>query len=368
MFSSRHRAAGAAALMLVAAACKDTVSTGPVQIFNPTGATASLSGVDATFASAPFQSFLSFSGAGAAPAPGSPLAVFATIGQAVAPRLSARADVPAHQAALKDLARVMTSSQSIIPDSLKGTTWVWDTTQNKYVKSDSTGAPATGIRFELYAVDNTGHITHPLTQVGHLDYIDHSTAGSTTLQVVIASSTFTYVDETITGSGNASAFSVSATGYIQVPTHRLDFNISFTLASGTYAIQEQFSDFADQLGLTFDFSITAVSDTSVAATVSFSYSTGSQSINFNGGGTIGDSTQNVQGTVRVNGQVFAVITAVGPRSALPTITDAHGQPLSGDDAVLLYQMFVIVGRSLKWLNYLVGSFVSLTGIGVLLNV
>jgi len=146
------------------------------------------------------------------------------------------------------------------------------------------------------------------------------------------------------------------------------FNISFTLASGTYAIQEQFSDFADQLGLTFDFSITAVSDTSVAATASFSYSTGSQSINFNGGGTIRDSTQNVQGTVRVNGQVFAVITAVGPRSALPTITDAHGQPLSGDDAVLLYQMFVIVGRSLKWLNYLVGSFVSLTGIGVLLNV
>lgn len=368
MFSARQRAIGAAALLLVAAACKDTVSTGPAQIINPGGATASLATVDSTFASAPVLSFVWFSGAGAAPAPGSPLAVFATIGRAVAPRVTARADVPAHESALKGLARVMTSSQAIIPDSLQGTTWVWDTTQNKYVKSDSTGAPATGIRFELYAVDFTGHLVHPLTQVGHLDYIDHSTAGSTTLQVVIASSTFTYVDETLTGSGNASAFTVSATGYIQVPAHRLDFSISFSLATGTYSIHEQFSDAPDLVSLTFDFGITVVSDTSVTATIAFSFTTAAQSISFDGGGTIGDSTQNVQGTVRVNGQAFAVITAVGPRNALPTITDAHGQPLSGDDALLLYHMFLVVGRSLRWLNYLVGSFVSLTGIGVLLNV
>lgn len=367
MFRARQLAAAAAALTLVAA-CKDNVATGPVQIINPQAATASLETVDSTFASAPFQSFLWFSGASPAPAPSTPLGVFAELGRAVAPRLQSQVELPARQSALQTMGRVLTSTQGVIPDSLKGTTWVWDTTQNTYVKSDSAGAPANGIRFELYAIDSTGHVGHPLTQVGHLDYIDHSTTGSTSVEVVIASNTFTYVDETVTGSGSATAFTLTALGFIRVPTHELDFDIAFSLASGTYAVHEQFSDAPDQLSLTFDFSITATSDTSVNATLSFSFSNGVQTLALNGGGMIGDSTQSVQAVVRVNGQVFANISAVGPRDTAPTITDANGQPLTTENTVLLVRMFIIVGHSLKWLNYLVGSFVSLTGIGVLLNV
>lgn len=359
----RHRIAGIAALLLALAACSKD-ATGPTTISNPTSAMASLNGVDSTFATPAFQSFLvvtgSFNGAPAAP--------FGRIGallKATAPKLPG--DGQALGAALHALAGDLASAEAILPDTLLGKTFVWDTTQLKYVVSDSTGAPANGIRFELYEVDSTGSIGSPLTQVGHLDVIDKSTAGTQSLEVVVASNTFTYVDYTVSGSGTRSAFTLTASGFIRNTHRELDFSITYSLSGSAYAIHEQFDDTTDQLHLTFSFGITVTSDTSTAVTLGFTYQVGSQSIDISGGGAINALTENLAGTVKVNGNTFALITAVGLRGTPATVTDAHGNPLSTADRLLLLRMFDIVGHSLEWLNDIVGPFVNLTVIGVLLS-
>ncbi|HKV71736.1 MAG TPA: hypothetical protein VJN62_10835 [Gemmatimonadales bacterium] len=368
MSTLRTRMTGAAALLLAIAACSKD-ATGPTTISNPASAMASLNGVDSTFATPAFQSFLAVTGS----FNGSPAAPFGHVGallRATAPRIpgsSGAPNGPALGAALRTLAGVMASVEAILPDSLLGKTFVWDTIQAKYVVSADTGAPSNGIRFLLYEVDSTGNIGTPLTQVGRLDLIDKSTAGTQSLEVVVASNTFTYVDYTVSGSGTRSAFTLTAAGFIRNTRRELDFSITYSLSGSAYAIHEQFDDTADQLHLTFSFGITVTSDTSTAVTLGFTYQVGSQSIEISGGGAINALTESLAGSVKVNGNTFALITAIGIRGTPATVTDAHGNPLSADDRLLLLRMFDIVGHALGWLNYFVQPFVNLTVIGVLLS-
>lgn len=368
MLTRRSSLAVAAGLLLAVAACSKD-ATGPTTISNPASAMASLNGVDSTFATPAFQSFLAVTGT----FNGSPAAPFGHVRdllRATAPRIPGRSGAPdgaALGAALRTLAGVMASVEAILPDSLLGKTFVWDTIQAKYVVSADTGAPSNGIRFLLYEVDSTGNIGTPLRQVGRLDLIDKSTAGTQSLEVVVASNTFTYVDYTVSGSGTRSAFTLTAAGFIRNPRRELDFSITYSLSGNAYAIHEQFDDTADQLHLTFSFGITVTSDTSTAVTLGFTYQVGSQSIEISGGGAINALTQSLAGTVKVNGNTFALITAVGIRGTPATVTDAHGNPLSVEDRLLLLRMFDIVGHALAWLNYFVQPFVNLTVIGVLLS-
>jgi len=369
MFTARHRLVGAAALLITAAACSNTgSSTGPNTISNPSAATASLNGVDSTFSTPAFQSFLTVTALLTSSGPTAPYGHVADLLKATAPRTPRPLSGPAMGAALRVLAHDMAGVESIIPDSLLGTTYVWDSTDGGYVPDpDSTGAPSNGVRFELYEVDSTGNIGYPLTQVGHLDLKDLSTAGTQSLEVIVASNTFTYVDYTVSGTGTISAFNLSAIGYIRSTVRTLNFNIAYALAQGSYSISETFTDATDQLSLTFTFGITQTSDTSAAVTLAFTYTVGAQSIAINGGGTLNAVTESLQGTVTVNGGTFAVITAVGLRGSTPTVTDGQGHPLTVANAVLLLRMFDIVGHALGWLNDFVGLFVGATGVGVILS-
>ena len=369
MFTMRYRTlTAAAALLVTAAACSNTgSSTGPSTISNPAAATASLNGVDSTFSTPAFQSFLAISGAFSA-APVAPFGHVQDFLRATAPRTPRPGSGPAQGAALRALAHDLAGTEAIIPDSVLGTTYVWDSADGGYVPApDSTGAPSNGVRFELYEVDSTGDIGYPLTQVGHLDLKDLSTAGTASLEVVVASNTFTYVDYTVSGTSTSTTFNLSAVGYIRSTVRTLNFNIAYALAQGSYSITETFTDAVDQLGLSFTFGITQTSDTSTAVTLAFTYTVGSQSIALDGGGTINALTENLQGTVKVNGSTFAVITAVGLRGTDPTVTDAQGHPLTVANELLLLRMFDIVGHALGWLNDFVGLFVNVTGIGVLLS-
>ena len=363
----RFRLAGAAVLLLAAAACsKDVTAPKPL---DPSVALASLNRVDSTFQSQAVQSFLVVTGsfqAGAAPV--APFGHVRELLQATAPRIPGARSGPELGAALGALKTVMTGTEAILPDSLLGKTFIWDTTQAKYVLSDSAGAPSAGIRFELYALDLDGHIAKPLVQVGHLDLIDKSTVSAQSLEVVVASATFTYIDYTVTGSGTLSAFTLSAAGFIRSTVRELDFSITYTVNNASCAISEQFDDAADAAHLTFSFGITTTSDTSHTVSLNFSYQVGPHAIALNGGGTIDSLTENLQATVKVDGNVFALITASGLRdTVVPVITDGSGQPLSTENRQLLFEMFVMVGRSLDWLNNFVGPFIALTAIGVLLS-
>ena len=49
--------------------------------------------------------------------------------------------------------RGIQASAAAVPASYLGATFVWDETTHGYVQSDLAGAPSTGVRFLLYAVD-----------------------------------------------------------------------------------------------------------------------------------------------------------------------------------------------------------------------
>ncbi|HEX4561480.1 MAG TPA: hypothetical protein VH113_06575 [Gemmatimonadales bacterium] len=367
MFTLRQRLAGTAALLLAVAACsKDATAPKPL---DPTAALASLNGVDSTFQTPAVQSFLAVTAL--FNAGGTPAAPFGQVGallQATAPRIPGPGAGPEMGAALKVLQHAMTGTEAILPDSLLGKTFIWDTTQARYVKSDTGGAPPNGIRFELYALDLDRHIIKPLVQVGHLDLIDKSTGAAQTLEVVVASSSFTYIDYTVSGSGTLSAFTLTASGFIRNSVRELDFSISYTVTSASCAITEQFDDAADNAHLTFSFGITTTSDTSHTVTLNFDYHVGTHDIALNGGGAVDSLTEDLVATVKVDGNVFALISAVGLReTVVPSLTDGNGQPLSNENRLLLFKMFVMVGRSLEWLNDFVGPFIALAAIGVLLS-
>ena len=368
MLSARFRLVAAAALLAAAAACSSTgSSTGPTTISNPAAATASLNGVDSTFATPAFQSFLSVTALLSGAGPTAPYGHIVNLLKAT-PRTPRPTSGPATGAVLRVLAHDMAEVDSIIPDSILGTTYVWDSTDGTYVADpDSTGAPSNGVRFELYEVDSTGNVGYPLTQVGHLDLKDLSSGATQSLEVIVASNTFTYVDYTVSGTGSQTAFTMTTVGYIQSTVRKLNFNITYSLAASSYTLAETFTDATDQLGLTFNFGIAQTSDTSDAVTVSFTYTVGSQSIAIDGGGSINAVTQDLQATVKVNGNTFAVITATGLRGSDPTVTDGQGHPLSVADELLLLRMFDIIGHSLAWLNDFVGIFVSVSNVGVLLS-
>jgi hypothetical protein len=366
MFSVRQRLLGAAALLLAATACSKNTATGPTTLSNPTSVTANLNGVDSTFTTAQFQSFIALFGGSSGAGPSAPFSAIRRLVRATAPERTNRQNAAARSLAVKALApMILEGTQGIIPDSLKGKTFVYDTTANKYVVSADTGAPAAGVRFILYAVDDTGAIIRPPTPVGHLDLIDKSTVGTTSLEVVVANSTMTFVDYTVTGSGNTTtAFTISTTGYIRSSVRELDFSISYTLAVGTFTIHEQFDDAADDAHLLFLFGIVATSDTSATVTATFTFSHGGQSIVITGGGTLTTNTSNIQATVKVNGGVFANISSV---NGTATITDKNGNPLSLEDRLALARMFDILGRALDWLNDLVEPFIAVANIGVIIN-
>lgn len=366
MFSSRPRLLSAAILLLTAAACKnDSTSPGSTTLSNPATVTASLNGVDSTFATAQFQSFLGFWGNSTGGGPTAPFAGIRSLIRATVPQLGNRRDAAGRSLAMKALApRILQGTQAIIADSLKGKTFIYDSASAQYVVSADTGAPAAGIRFILYAVDLNGDITFPLTPVGHLDLIDKSTVSTTSLEVVVANATMTFVDYTVTGSGNTTAFTITTAGYLRSSVRELDFSISYTLAVGTFTIHEQFDDATDDVHLLFQFGIIATSDTSANVSATFTFSHGGQSIALTGGGTLTTNTSNIQATVKVNGGVFATITSVNDST---TINDKNGNPLSIADRIALARCFDILGHALDWLNDLVTPFIELANIGVILN-
>lgn len=207
MSVSRHLRASVVLGMAFAAACSDS-STGPGTLVDPAATASALASFDSAFASAALVSFTSLSGyvstngaalAGAGqvleatrPAPLGEGAL-GTSGEAAAVRRLSR---------LRALAAATLSPQGLlIPDSLYGSIYTWDDAAGSYTRSQTTGGPANGVRFTLYAVNPlTGTVALPLTEVGRLDLLDESSGQSAQLHIIVQGTggTPTYLDYTST--------------------------------------------------------------------------------------------------------------------------------------------------------------------------
>jgi hypothetical protein len=133
-----------------------------------------------------------------------------------------------------------------LPEIFQGVTFVWDEELIGYIPSEEPGAPTSGVRFIIYAVNPiTGLPESPLNEVGHLDIIDTSTwpTIAITLDVVIGNVSMIYAD--VTGNfGETSAF-IDLDGYLSDGTGQVTFDLraSFDQLSENFEFGLQYGNF-----------------------------------------------------------------------------------------------------------------------------
>ncbi|NIN71605.1 MAG: hypothetical protein GTO46_06675 [Gemmatimonadetes bacterium] len=113
-----------------------------------------------------------------------------------------------------------------LPDIFEGVTFVWDEQLQGYTPSELPGAPATGVRFIIYAVNPvTGLPESPLNDIGHLDIIDSSTwpTIAITLEVVIGDATMIFAN--VTGNFEEGNMWLDFDGYFSDGTGQVTFDL-----------------------------------------------------------------------------------------------------------------------------------------------
>ena len=114
----------------------------------------------------------------------------------------------------------VSSAAALLPPALAGKTFEWDFTLQQYDTTARAGAPSTGVRFILYAINElTGYPAGPApgTEVGYIDLIDESGSGNPKVHVKVAGlgGTPVYVDYTVTlASQSLSSAKITTAGYI----------------------------------------------------------------------------------------------------------------------------------------------------------
>jgi hypothetical protein len=317
----------AAVVAFALSACgKD--SSGPSE-FNAQGTTSDMAAAHDAFASEPSASFVSVGAEISAALGGSPVAITAP---SVSPRPTA-----ATLAYARQLVRFLPGQQSgiqasmaAIPSEIRGTTYVWDEGTDTYVASDAAGAPSTGVRFLLYAIDPViGRPVEPVVQVAYVDVLDHSTTTTTAIQVKVVSGSTVYLDYNISAAGGASSGSVTVSGYAFNGATRADFSLALTGSQSTFSLDYSLKVPSRKLSLDWTATIGNITQEDVAVTLDFAIAGPNGDVRLVGtmgatGGTF---------TVKVNGSQFATITLEGDAAV---ITGANGASLTPEEEETLH--------------------------------
>lgn len=336
------------ALGLVTAACGDD-SPSPVDFDDPAAITANLDAVGSAFESDVFRSFNTATFSLDAAAPSAPLAA-APLVSALKPqleRIGGRLLVPTIeqsrqlQAWLPELSATRAEGL-LIPDSLYGRVFEWDESLDQYAWDGATVSGLTGVRFELYAVDLSGAVLEPTTQIGTLDIIDQSVTAPR-LQILVRDlGGTTFIDYTI--AANSSGTSVSVSGLISNgqegdANRTLTFNQTFTVSSSSVRIDATFTLNNPALTLALIETVT-FDDPNVVVDIDFRITQQGETIRLAGRITIDTETSTVSGTLTVYQNGGPVASISGEVSSPSTVwVDAGGEPLTAEDLEALDGLF-----------------------------
>lgn len=351
----RHVLATAA---FVVAACSD--STGPQgHLSDPGGLSSDLLTVAGVLQSPTFQSFsalgLVAGSPVAAPSRAGALLLAAPI---VPPRTSAPAyaQAPARLWALRGAATMLSAgiSASVIPDTLRGKTFVWDTATHRYVLDTTTAppapAPANGVRVILYQVDN-GHIVELTVVAGFVDLLDESSGSTNALHVIVRGGDptapgTTYANYTISATVTGvppTAFTATADGFVSDGTHTLTF-------AATFAVTHVDTDNPDvQIDVTWDLdnpvvhvelheTLATASANELTLTTQFSVTRGAETVSVHGtiSLVLSPFTETVNLVIDVNGVPWARISGTNNGIA---VRHADGSALSSQEFQALSDLF-----------------------------
>ena len=335
---------------LMAAACVALTAcgaSGPEVPFNPTGTSEDVQAINSAFSSPVFGSFATFS-----------MHFDATLGTAM-PVISSSARAfnfrratsagELRAAATRNAQRIaaltaanhgsFSGAAAAIPAEAAGVTFGWD--GNAYVPTDLTGAPANGVRFLIYAVNPvTFAPVEPLQDVGYVQVTDLSGSSTQAARVIVVSGETTYLDYTVTASATTTGGRVTVVGYVTDGEHRANVNLRSTVNESA-GLTLVYSLDVPQRDVSIDLTMSTNGldpETSVI-TINLSLSGPNGVVSMAGQFTESGGTL----TVRVNGNVYATVTATGVGD--PVITGANGQPLSDEDAEALQNLFDMTGEA-----------------------
>ena len=358
-FAKRAGLTLAAAALALSGCGSESAPTVP---FNPAGTTADLEAVNTTFASPAFTSFSSVSmlfdaALGGAPLVSASAAALDIRGSSTAKSLQAAAARSAER-----IARIMprpagasfSASSAAIPAEYLGKTFVYSA--GSYVVSAETGAPATGVRFILYAIDPVTLLpTDALDRTGYVDLLDMSSGTTSAARVIVVSGTTTYLDYRVTATSTLTSGRVTVLGFITDGNTEATFNLRsvLTIDAGltlTYSLDVPARD------LSIDLSMGASGTTPETSVINLTLDMRGQNgwVRLTGQMTIDGGTINVA----INGTPFATITStVGAETV---ISGAAGQPLAPEELDALERIFAFSGGSFLAFDQLVmpvGTFI-----------
>jgi hypothetical protein len=337
-------------LALLVACGKDSPS--PVDFNDPAAVSSNLSSVDSTFDSDVFRSFnlASVNLDAAQPSIRPVTTLLATLrpklertgGQAFLPGLLQARRL---QAVIPNLS-VSAAQGRLIPDSMYGRVFEWDTAANAYSYQGTTVSNLNGVRFVLYALGLDGEVFEPVTAIGTLDIIDQSTLSQLQMHVLVRNSagTTTYVDYTAALQANATSVNATVTGTISNglsagDNKTLSFDQTFTANAGGASVHATFALTNPAITVMLNESV-AFNDPNIIINADFRLIQNGETVRTVGRITLNTLTNGVEinVTVYVDGHPVASIHG-DPTDPATQWVDAGGEPLTLEDLAALDDLF-----------------------------
>ena len=258
---------------------------------------------------------------------------------------SVRAQVPGSMS----VASAASMAGVLIPEEMLGTTFVWSG-DSGYVPSEQAGAPSNGVRFVYYAVDPVfGEPAQPLNALGHIDFVDASTAAAARLevQVVRDQGNLTLVDYFVQGgvAGNLQTTTVTlgSEGFISDGSAQVDFDFAWVVTgsetSATSTVDMLMENDSENASLHLDFEAFDGEDSGTQSG-SFTVRHGSNTAVFEVDGEyaiVGESyVGSLEGALSFNGEEVVIFSGDEEE---PQFTRPDGSALTAAEIDALHRMW-----------------------------
>lgn len=240
------------------------------------------------------------------------------------------------------------SVADVIPQALTGRTLVYDISLQRYVLSTRTGAPASGVRFVLYAINPlTNRPAEPLNETGYADITRSTTSSSISGRVEAWNGTTSptkVIDYTATLTGVVVSPQVAVVGFAVNGADRLEFTMTsaINIAQQTITINNQATVPTQNILVAVNLMVN-FSQTNESGTMDGRIESPDGTLRIAGGSNATGAGTYV---VTVNGSTFATITFT-PNAAEPTIVDAAGRPLNAQQIEALRQIFLMFSEAFE---------------------
>lgn len=226
-----------------------------------------------------------------------------------------------------------------IPPAALGATFEYDPETNEYFLGERDGAPANGVRFVLYEIDEElGQPAEPLVEAGYADLTRTATSNSVQGRVEVygtGANPVKALDYTARVAGTVSNPRFVVEGFARNGADRMDFSLETTFSAQSETMEIDWRAEVDSRDLVTRLEQEFVDGANARSVIDAMISTPSGRIDLDGvireddGGSL---------AVKVNGETFATMELANGESE-PVILNADGEPLTAEEEDTLRQVF-----------------------------